>query len=169
MRLVPGPGAALRLLAAGGLVAIAVVHLLDLPGKWDETPYLGVLYIIGPIMTSLLAAALIGASRGRVGWLLGGAIAAATAVGYCLSRTTGLPHADDDIGNWAEPLGIASLIAEGAVMLVAVGYLTVTRPQTPAASPRQAREPVRWGPPSDVGKPMPQPAPQPAGWNAETP
>ena len=70
---------ALRLLAAGGLVAIAVIHLLDLPNQLDETLYLGVLYILGPIITSLLAAALILGSR-RVGWWL----AAATAIGYCL-------------------------------------------------------------------------------------
>lgn len=168
MRIVPGPTATLRLLAAGGLVAIAVVHLLDLPGKLDETPYLGVLYILGPIITSLLAAALIVGSRSRIGWLLAGAIAAATAIGYCLSRTTGLPHADDDIGNWTEPLGIASLIAEGTVMLLAASYLTIIQrrgqmTQSPAGSPRQVREPLRWGPTTDVGKRMPHPTTHSAG------
>lgn len=139
----------MRLLAAGGLVAIAVIHLLDLPSKLDETPYLGVLYILGPIITSLLAAALIVGSRGRIGWLLGGAIAAATAIGYCLSRTTGLPNADDDIGNWGELLGVASLIAEGSVVLLAAGYLISTwRPaaatQPPAAPSPQGPDALHW-------------------------
>lgn len=128
---------ALRLLAAGGLVAIALIHLLDLPSQLDGTPYLGVLYILGPIITSLLAAALIVGSRSRIGWLLAGALAAATAIGYCLSRTTGLPNANDDIGNWSEPLGVASLVAEGLVVLLAVGYLVTSRRPAPATqSPR---------------------------------
>lgn len=117
----------LRLLATGGLVAITVIHLLDLPSKLDETPYLRVLHILGPIATSLLAAALIVGSRGRIGWLLAGAAAIATAVGYCLSRTTGLPNAAGDIGNWTEPLGVASLIIEGCVVLLTIGYLATTR------------------------------------------
>lgn len=140
---------ALRLLAAGGLVAIALIHLLDLPSKLDETPYLGVLYILGPILTSLLTAALIVGSRSRVGWLLAGALAAATAMGFCLSRTTGLPNADDDIGNWSEPLGVASLIAEGLVVLLVVGYLvtsarSATATQSPAERSPHVSDALRW-------------------------
>ena len=36
-----------------------------------------------------------------------------------LSRTTGLPNAMDDIGNWTEPLGLASLFVEGGVVAIA--------------------------------------------------
>ena len=36
------------------------------------------------------------------------------AAGYVLSRTTGLPNATGDIGNWTEPLGLASLFVEGS-------------------------------------------------------
>ena len=54
-------------------------------------------------------------------------------VGYVLSRTTGLPGADDDIGNWTEPLGLASLWVEGAVLLTA-GY---------ALAPRSVPAPAR--------------------------
>lgn len=111
-----------------------MIHLLDLPNQLDETPYLGVLYILGPIITSLLAAALIVGSRRRIGWWLAIAIALATALGYCLSRTTGLPASTGDIGNWGEPLGVASLIAEGCVMLLAAGYLITTRTATATAA-----------------------------------
>jgi hypothetical protein len=37
-----------------------------------------------------------------------------------LTRTVGLPGATDDIGNWLEPLGLASLFVEGAVILLAL-------------------------------------------------
>ena len=40
-------------------------------------------------------------------------------VGFVFSRTVGLPGGADDIGNWTEPLGLASLFVEGS--LVALG------------------------------------------------
>jgi hypothetical protein len=45
-------------------------------------------------------------------------------VGFVLTRTTGLPQARDDIGNWSEPLGLAALFVDGAVIAVA-GYALV--------------------------------------------
>jgi hypothetical protein len=36
-------------------------------------------------------------------------------IGYVLSRTRGLPGAMGDIGNWTEPLGLASLYVEACV------------------------------------------------------
>jgi hypothetical protein len=43
--------------------------------------------------------------------------------GFVLSRTTGLPQATGDIGNWSEPLGIASMFVEGALIALAGGVL----------------------------------------------
>ena len=56
------------------------------------------------------------AAHGDIG---AGLLAAATLVGFILSRTTGLPNASDDIGNWTEPLGLASMFVEGAVVILA--------------------------------------------------
>ena len=36
-------------------------------------------------------------------------------IGYVLSRSTGLPGDTGDIGNWTEPLGLASLYVEACV------------------------------------------------------
>jgi hypothetical protein len=104
-----------------GVVAIAWIHLLDLGGKMDETPYLGVAYI-GLIAGCAVSAVLL-ARRDRRGFVLAGGLAAATFVGYCLSRTTGLPAATDDIGNWTETLGVWSLVAEAAVVAVCAAGL----------------------------------------------
>ena len=57
-------------------------------------------------------------------WQAAGLLAAATILGYVISRTSGLPgDHDDDVGNWLEPLGLASLLIEAIVILLAVGRL----------------------------------------------
>src|SRR3954454_9703876 len=75
----------------------------------------------------------------RLAWLGAGALAASAIAGYVLSRTTGLPSAKGDIGNWTEPLGLASLFVEGC--LVALSLYEVLRPRPAVAETRpEARE-----------------------------
>ena len=102
------------------LVTIIYVHLADLSGKLSETPYLGYAYI-ALMVGSVLALVLI-LRNNRQGWTLGGALALGAIIAYALSRTTGLPAAMDDVGNWLEPLGVAALISE-AVMVALSGYV----------------------------------------------
>jgi hypothetical protein len=116
-------------LAATGLVGVAVVHLLDAPGKFEETPYLGVMFV-GLIVACLLVAELIVRGGGSVGWLAGASLCAATILGYAVSRTVGLPGApQDDIGNWSEPLGMVSLLVEGVVVWLCVAGWLHARPR----------------------------------------
>jgi hypothetical protein len=121
-----------RTVTAVGLAGIALIHLLDLPGKFSEVPYLGVMYL-GAIGAGLvLAGCLTRTSDSRV-WAASGGLAAAILVGFLLSRTTGLPAATGDIGNWSEPLGMASLFVEGSVALLSAGVLA-ERHVVPAVS-----------------------------------
>lgn len=120
-----------RAVAVVGLAAIALIHLLDLPDKFEEVPYLGVAYVV-LIVAAVVAAALLVRSWSRTGWLLSGALAAATILGFVLTRTTGLPGATEDRGNWLEPLGLASLFVEAAV--VALAAYAVMRAGEPAVS-----------------------------------
>jgi len=128
-----------------GLGAIALIHLLDLQGKLTETPYLGYAYI-ALIVGCVAAAALLIRGDVRRGWLLGGGLAAATLVGYAINRTIGMPSATDDIGNWLEPLGLASIFVEGCVAAVAASELLAYR-RTPAPEASfdrdQGRRPAR--------------------------
>jgi hypothetical protein len=110
----------LRALGFGGMLAIALIHLLDVIGKIQETPYLGVMYIALMVASVAVAFALLHTGS-AVAWAAAGLLAAATLTGFVLSRTTGLPSASDDIGNWTEPLGLASMFVEGAVVVLA-GY-----------------------------------------------
>ena len=112
-----------RGLAAVGLLGIALIHVLDLEGKLDELPYVGALFIGLIIACLVLAEALIRSDHPLV-WWAAGIVAGATIVGFSISRTSGLPGDNgDDVGNWLEPLGLASLLVEGIVVLLAVGRL----------------------------------------------
>lgn len=61
------------------------------------------------------------------GWLLAAGVGLGPIVGYLLSRGPGLPSHSDDIGNWAEPLGIVSLVVEGVLLLLALSALAADR------------------------------------------
>jgi len=107
----------LDLAGIGGLGAVIAIHTSELSGKVEETAYLGFGYIL-LIVASLMAIVMI-AQRDRRGWLLGGLTCAATFAGYVFTRTTGLPNARGDIGNWGETIGVWSLFAEAFVVIIA--------------------------------------------------
>jgi hypothetical protein len=114
-----------RGIATLGLLGIALIHLLDLQSKLSETPYLGALYILLIAASVVVATALMHTDDRRT-WRAAGGIAAITLVAYVVNRTMGMPGATDDVGNWLEPLGLASLFVEGVTALVA-GYALLVR------------------------------------------
>ena len=126
----------LRGVGAIGLAGIALVHLLDLPGKFHEVPYMGWMYV-GLIAGSLFAMADLLVGNVRRGWVVGAGLALATIIGYSVNRTIGMPNATDDIGNWFEPLGLASLFLEG-IVVAAGAYAIAQFRGTTAASGLQA-------------------------------
>lgn len=107
-----------RSAAVMALGGVALIHLLELQGKLSEVKYLGVGYI-GLIVGCVFAAAMLVHRNSRTGWIVAGGLALATFVGYSLTRTVGLPQSSGDIGNWLEPMGLASLFVEGTVVLLA--------------------------------------------------
>ena len=118
-----------RGVGAAAVLGVGLIHFLDVVDKFHETAYIGVLYV------ALIAGCLVAARHlilvgDRRSWLLAGTLAAATFAAYAVSRTVGLPGSSDDIGNWAEPLGLASLFVEGAVVLLSAEMLYRFRPST---------------------------------------
>src|SRR3954447_22831193 len=109
-----------RSVAAVGLAGIALIHLLDSLGKFQETPYMGWMYV-GLMISCLAVAAALLHTHSREAWVATIALPASAIVGFVLTRTTGLPQAHGDVGNWSEPLGLAALFVEGTVIAVA-GY-----------------------------------------------
>jgi hypothetical protein len=126
---------ATRALGAAGLAGIALIHLLDLPGKFSETPYLAWMYIALIVSALVVAAEIVRTGAARA-WAAGAALAVGALAGYTLTRTVGLPQAHGDIGNWAEPLGLASLFVEG--VFVALAAAVVAMRARPATSRRVA-------------------------------
>jgi hypothetical protein len=123
----PRPGDAVsdvvaRGVGAIGLAGIALIHLLDLPGQLSEAPYLFVLYLALMVASVALAGVLI-VTGDRRAWAAATVIALLVIVGYVLSRTSGLPQSTDDIGNWSEPLGMASLFVEGSLAALGLAVL----------------------------------------------
>ncbi|HEY6891309.1 MAG TPA: hypothetical protein VI300_26120 [Solirubrobacter sp.] len=116
-----------RSVAAVGLAGIALIHLLDSLGKFQETPYMGWMYV-GLMLSCLALAATLLHTHAREAWLATIALPASAIVGFVLTRTTGLPQAHGDVGNWSEPLGLAALFVEGTVIAIAGYALAALRP-----------------------------------------
>jgi hypothetical protein len=114
-----------RAVAIGGLVAIALIHVLQLPAAFAAIGYLGALFIAAIVACLGLAAVMTRTSDDRA-WTASGGLAALILLGYVISRTIGLPGFTDDIGEWSETLGLASMVAEGFVVFVA-GSVLVSR------------------------------------------
>ena len=125
-----------------GLGGIALIHALQVPEAFEETVYLGILFI-GAILASLGLAAVLTRTSDQRAWVAAGGLAAAIMIGYVLTRTSGLPNATLDVGNWTEPLGLASLVAEGLVVCVTAGALasrTAVPRRVPAYQPVRTRQ-----------------------------
>jgi hypothetical protein len=98
------------------VLAIGLIHFIDAPSSFDDATYKGLLFVANGLV-ALVAAVGIYMGAKSWGWGLGLFLAAATIVGYVISRTAGLPGLDPD--DWYEPLGIVSLIVEGSFTLLA--------------------------------------------------
>jgi hypothetical protein len=126
-----------RWLAAAALVGVAAVHVADLPNQLHGAGYIAAGYV------ALIAASIVLAVRlltrpTEWEWNAALALGVAAVMAYVASRTVGLPLDGGDIGNWAEPLGIAALLTEAGVALIAVGH----RRPAPAVVPVRTREQV---------------------------
>ena len=114
--------AGIGLIAGSGLI-----HLVETPEYLGEVRYIGVLFALS-VVGAIVAA--VGIFRGeRWGWGLGALVAGASIAGYLLSRTVGLPgFRENSWEEFAEPLGLLSLVVEGLFLVVAANVLTGRSP-----------------------------------------
>jgi hypothetical protein len=111
-----------RAVAIGGLVAIALIHVLQLPAAFDEIGYLGALFI-GAVVGSLLLAAILTRTSDGLAWTATGGLAAVILLCYVVSRSVGLPGFTNDVGEWAEAPGLASMVIEGLLVFLTTAVL----------------------------------------------
>jgi hypothetical protein len=126
-----------RTVAALALAALAVIHIVDLPGTLGPTPLIGIGYF-GIIAVAILAGAVMIVRSHWVAWAFAGTLAVAAMGGYVLTRALsgGFLGDHSDVGNWRCPLGIAALSVEALIILLAMGWgawQTRVRVMSPAA------------------------------------
>lgn len=112
----------MRALAVAGLAAVALIHLLDTPGAFREQPYKGWLYL-ALIVGSLVTARALLSGSDSLAWVAATLLPLGALAAFVISRTAGLPGGGDDIGNWSEPLGLASLFVEGSLITLGASVI----------------------------------------------
>jgi hypothetical protein len=139
-----GAASAARAVAALGLAALAVIHVVDLPGTLGPTPLVGIGYL-GIIVAAILVAGVLIARPHWLAWGAAAAVAASAMGGYLLTRGLrgGFLGDHGDVGNWHCPLGIAALSVESVIMLlVLLAGLSAWQARIRAAHAAAARRPA---------------------------
>ena len=110
-----------RAIGALALVALAVIHVVDLPGTLGPTPLVGIGYL-GIISGAVVIGGVLIARPHWLAWAAAAAVAASAMGGYILTRGLGGGFLGDhgDVGNWHCPLGIAALSVESVIILLAL-------------------------------------------------
>lgn len=124
------PGAIATLSGLGALLSLGVlvIHVIDQQGIFalKDPTYIGVLYWVLEAAAGLaIVSLLVPSVAARLGgWTLALGVGAGPIIAFCLSRGPGLPNYTDDKGNWTEPIGVASLIVEGLLVLLSLYALS---------------------------------------------
>jgi hypothetical protein len=114
-----GAASAARAVGALALAALAVIHVVDLPGTLGPTPLVGIGYL-GIIVAAILIGGVLIARPHWLAWAAAAAVAASAMGGYILTRGLrgGFLGDHGDVGNWHCPLGIAALSVESVIILL---------------------------------------------------
>jgi hypothetical protein len=117
----PDQGAAVTARGVGALalLALAVIHVVDLPGTLGPTPLVGLGYL-GIIVAAVVIGGALIARPHWLAWAAAGVVGASAMGGYVLTRALAGGFLGDhgDVGNWHCPLGIAALSVESALLLL---------------------------------------------------
>ncbi len=139
-----GAAATTRAVGALALAALAVIHVVDLPGTLGPTPLVGLGYV-GIIAGSVLIGGVLIARPRWLAWSAAGAVAILAMGGYIMTRALrgGFLGDHGDVGNWHCPLGIAALSVEAVIiLLVLLAGLGAWHARIHAASVAAARRPA---------------------------
>ncbi|HUK71800.1 MAG TPA: hypothetical protein VLW50_24040 [Streptosporangiaceae bacterium] len=109
---------AVRAVAAIGLITVGIIHALEIQGQLSGAVWLTagfcLLAVVAPIAGLWLLA-----RPTTSAWQFGGLLCLLAAAGYILTRSVPVPGDPGDVGNWLEPLGVAALITESVVVILA--------------------------------------------------
>lgn len=104
----------------------AVAHIPLVGEHLREAPYMGVEFVVLIVGCMLIGAAALICDSPALYFLAVVACGLAIA-GYIATRTIAFPSLADDVGNWLEPLGVVSILAEAGVISIALSALASER------------------------------------------
>jgi hypothetical protein len=127
-QLAPDTDLITRAVGVPALAALAVIHVVDLPGTLGPDRLVGIGYL-GIIAAAILAGGAMIVRSGWLTWAMAGGLAIAAMTGYLLTRSLpgGFLGDHADVGNWRCPLGIAALSVEALIMLLTAGRVWQAR------------------------------------------
>jgi hypothetical protein len=112
------------------LLAIAVIHLVQLVPTFQSTPALGTAFVALIAGTLLVGSRLVSPNvSGSRLWLPIAALGVSAGAGYAFTRTIGTPLDNQDVGNWSCMLGIAALFVEGTLVALSAYAMSVAAPR----------------------------------------
>ena len=133
-----------RAVGALALAALAVIHVVDLPGTLGATPLVGAGYLAIVAAAVVTGGVMITRSH-WLAWAAAGGVAVSAMGGYVLTRAVpgGFLGDHADVGNWGCQLGIAALSVEAILILLVVFAAVQVRAQARRPEQLAVREPTR--------------------------
>ena len=111
-------------LIPAALVATAT-HVPITKGHLEEAPYIGFLFLLLEA-AGLVLAVLLMRREDRLLYVACAALGGLAILAYILSRSIGLPQIRDDVGNWAEPLGVVAVAAQAVLLFGGLAAVVVS-------------------------------------------
>ena len=150
-QLAQGADVVARAVGALALAALAVIHVVDLPGTLGPLPLIGAGYL-GIIAAAVAVGGVMITRSHRLAWAAAGGLAVSAMGGYLLTRALPGGFLGDhvDVGNWRCPLGIAALSVETLIILLAMLATWQSRPRAASVAaqpPPAARRPLEYSHP----------------------
>jgi len=125
---------ALRATGVVALLGIGAIHFLQIVDTFQSTPLLGLAY--GALIAACVVVAAWMLVRGDVrAWGAAGLISVAVMLGYAFTRLVGTTFDNEDVGNWACMLGLASLFVDGALLVLSGFAVALVRVDTKDSQP----------------------------------
>ncbi len=115
-----------RWVVVAGTIIAAAAHVPVIAPHLAEARYMGVLFVVLTASCLAIACGLLVCDSTLV-YVLAELTCGLAIAGYIATRLVAFPHLADDVGNWLEPLGIVSVMAEAVVVGAAIIALSAQR------------------------------------------
>ena len=115
------------------LLTAALAHVPLIPEHVEEAPYMGTLFV-GFSLAAFGVATALALRPSRIWYVVAISLCVAALTAYVATRLVAFPQLADDVGVWAEPLGLVSVAAETGVVML--GVLAVRRSASSNRRPR---------------------------------